>query len=316
MQLSVHVHGTVGGVSGRLRYAQCDRGVRVGVVAVSPATQHSSSSNACEAGGGAVGDVAGAGAGDIKLHCHECGWGDVAVCWCSVSFGRSRACCGRDDSQRNAGADAQLGGRTNSHRHTVRNGFHRAPMFGWVVRPKLVRIMVCMDRFNYVMPDWLSQLLDTKIEISSMGALLGTLSDVAEVCLAGGGMLRKRGADHEDISVEQLRGLTRYAANQMTFMGSRSSAEWAEAGVGPNEVVIHSEWLADVAEAARTLSYNVGQFDKFPVPVVFDTADAFRQHLDEQASFAARFHDHVVSEALAAEQAAGQSAPRVADSSS
>lgn len=182
--------------------------------------------------------------------------------------------------------------------------------------PKRVRIIGVMDRFNYVMPEWLSELLDSKIEISSMGALLGTLSDVAEVCAAGGGLLRKRDVEHEDISTEHLRALIRYAANQMTFMGSRPAAGWADVGVQPNEVVIHSEWLSAVAEAAWTMSYNIGQFGGFPIPVVFDSADDFRRHLDEQAGFAAKFHDLVVTEALAAEQSADQPAPPVVDSSS
>ena len=174
----------------------------------------------------------------------------------------------------------------------------------------------CMNRFNYEMPEWLEEMADTALEVSTAGSFLGTLCDVAEICEAGGGMLRKRSPECDDFSVARLRGLIRYVSNQMVFMRSRSDEQWAAIDVAPNQIVIHSEWLIDVAEAARTLSYNIGQFGGFPTPIVFETADDFRRDLDEQARFAVTFHRRILDDMAEAERAADQPTAPVADSNS
>lgn len=160
-------------------------------------------------------------------------------------------------------------------------------------------ILVCMRTFNYQISDWVSQPSDCVLDISALGVLLGTLTDVAEVIRLSGHDLAPRPATATEVfppvTYDEVLSLQRYIPQHMVLMGRNTEQQWAELQVPANSIVMHSEWLTDAEHIYRTAAHNLVSVPDLPVPVIHDSAQEFADALTNIADMAANLYDGITS---------------------
>lgn len=154
-----------------------------------------------------------------------------------------------------------------------------------------------MRTFNYQISDWASQPSDCVLDISALGMLLGTLTDVAEVIRLSGHDLAPRPATATEVfppmTYDEVLSLQRYIPQHMVLMGRRTPQEWDEQQVPANSIVMHSEWLPATEHVFRTAAHNLISVPDLPVPVIHDSPQEFADTLTNIADMAANLYDEI-----------------------